>query len=333
MVTLPDALVRTRWLPAKAKMFWCFLRVKEATHPVLTFKEVREATGLAQNSVLKYFDLLVAAGWVRYTRRGNQFTYKTIWKRGRPAYRLPLDLICDREVPADAKLVYGTITRLTRSFDYEELIRQTGYAQGTLCRYLGILLRRGWLQGSVSRAGRKKRFHVTTRNPHQERRKRDVDLFHRSKALARKRDRYSVGQLLLGYMVSLLVHESILVENGHLWGLVNFRTGGRLLYDLLLPVERVAMEFQGPQHDSPTELYPNEAEFRAQQARDALKRTLSERLGIRLLEVRAEDLSFPRVAALLRSAGVLLKANPRAAAPHLYDLLEREAALYRAAAA
>lgn len=333
MVTLPDALIRSSRLPAKAKILWCFLRLMEALFPVLSFIEVRKATGLAQNTLLKYLDLLVATGWLRYGRQGNHFTYKAIWKRGRPAFRLPLDLICDRAVPAEAKLVYGTISKLKKSFDYEELRRHTGYSQGTLFRYLSILLRLGWLRGSESRAGRKKRYHVTVHNPHQENIKRDVELFQRAKSLAQKRNGYSVGQLLFGYMVSLLVDKSLLIENGHLWGLVNYKTGGRLLYDLLLPEERVAMEFQGPQHYAPTRLYPNESEFRAQQARDALKRTLSERLGIRLIEVKAEDLSFPRLAELLRSAGVALKANPRAAAPHLYDLLEQEAALYRATAA
>jgi len=333
MVTLPDGLVRTSKLPAKAKLLWCFLRLMEAEHPVLSFKEVRQGTGLAQNSILKYLDLLLATGWLRYTRRRNQFTCKTVWRRGRPAFRLPMDLVCDREVPADAKLVWGTITKLSDGFNYEQLRRHAGYTQDTLFRYLDILLRTGWLGGVVSRSGRRKHYRVTARNPHQESRTRDVELFHRSMALARKRIGYSVGQLLLGYMVSLLVDASILIENGHLWGLVNHRTGGRMLYDLLLPVNRVAVEFQGPQHDSPTELYPDESEFRAQQARDALKRTLSQKLGIRLIEVKAQDLSFSRLAELLRLAGVPLKTDPRAAAPHMYALLEREAALYRAAAA
>ncbi len=331
-VTVPDALVRTRKLPAMAKVLWCFFRLMDAKKPVLSFKEVREAVGVAQNSLLKYIGVLVDTGWLRYTRRRNQFACKAIWKRGRPAFRLPMDLVCDPEVPAEAKLVLGTITKLTDGFNYEDLQRRTGYSQETLFKYLDLLLRLGWLRGSVSRQGRKKYYRVTARNPHQERRKQDVERFHRSMALARKRLGNSVGQLLLGYKVSLLIHESILIENGHLWGLVNHRTGGRLLYDLLLPEYRVAIEFQGPQHDRPTALYPDEAEFRAQQARDALKRTLSTKLGIRLIEVKAEDLSFPRLADLLRAAGVPLKADPRAAAPHLYTLLEQEAALYRAAA-
>lgn len=329
-VSVPDALWRDWRVSDRAKMLWCYLRTTGNTQ--LSFKQVRQSTGFAQNSILKYLQELSQSGWLDYRRSRHSFTFKTIWKRGRPAFRLPVDLICDREIPAAAKLIWGAITRFQGAFGYDELIRQTRYSRNTLAKYVNLLLRKRWLRGDAARADRKKRFRIKLANPHHERRQADLDLFHRAKKLAKKRIGDSIGQLYATYMTFLLVPEEIIISNAQPWGLVNPRTGAKLQYDILLPRSRVAIEFQGPQHDRPTELYPDEAQFRAQQERDRLKRKLSTALGIRLIEVRAEDLSFERLAQLLREAGVPLRAEPRTAS-HLYELLEKEAAAYRAAVA
>jgi len=129
-------------------------------------------------------------------------------------------------------------------------------------------------------------------------------------------------------MVDVLAEESVVVENGQLRGLVNRRTGGRLHYDILLAESKVALEFQGPQHEGPTDLYPGAPQFEALRERDQLKRVLSAKQGIRLVEVRAADLSFARLAELLAAAGVRLKANPQKRW-HMYDLLTSESDRFR----
>ncbi len=327
-ISVPDALIRTRHLSEGAKMFWCYLRTVRK-EPV-SFKQLRARTGLAQNSILKYLRELSRTGWLEYRRGRYSLTCHAIWKDGRPAFRLPVDLICDRGLPAAAKLVWGAITQLKDGFSYAELMRRTRYSRNTIAKYVALLCQKNWLRGEAVRVARRKRFLMHPANPHHERRQADLNLFQRAKKLAEKRIGDSIGQLYATYMVSLIVREDIIICNAQPWGLVNPRTGARLQYDILLPRSRVAIEFQGPQHDGPTALYPDEAQFRAQQERDHLKRQRSAELGIRLIEVRAQDLTFPRLAQLLQEAGVPVTSQP-CAAPHLYELLEKEAAAYRKA--
>lgn len=327
-IRVPDALVRTRRLSDGAKMLWCYLRT--VGNERVSFKQLRAGTGLAQNSILKHLRELSRSGWLEYRRDRYSLTCNAIWKDGRPAFRLPVDLICDPEVPPPAKLIWGSITQLKDGFSYAELVRCTRYSRNTVAKYVRLLLQKGWLRGKAHREARRKRFLVQPANPHHERRQADLNLFQRAKKLAEKRIGDSIGQLYATYMVSLIVREEIIICNAQPWGLVNPRTGARLQYDILLPRSRVAIEFQGPQHDRPTALYPDEAQFRAQQERDELKRRRSTEMGIRLIEVRAHDLTFSRLAQLLQDAGVPVTTGP-CAAPHLYALLEKETAAYRKA--
>jgi len=327
-VSIPDALWRTRRLPDGAKVLWCYFRTVGDAQ--ITFKQLRQITGLAQNSILKYLRQLSERGWLRYRRDQHTLTCNAVWHQGRPAFRLPVDLICDRRVPAPAKLIWGAISGLPSVLSYEDLARKTRYSRNTVAKYMNLLLETRWLRGEATRVARRKRFQIRPANPHHERRQADLDQFQRAKKLAARRIGDSVGQLYATYMVSFLVKEDIILSNAQPWGLVNPKTGARLQLDILLPLSRVAIEFQGPQHERPTRLYPDEAEFQSLQERDRLKRELSASLGIRLIEIRAEDLSFPRLAELLREAGVPLRERPQAA-PQLYELLEKEAAAYRAA--
>ncbi|MBY6278593.1 MAG: hypothetical protein CWE10_21135 [Symbiobacterium thermophilum] len=104
--------------------------------------------------------------------------------------------------------------------------------------------------------------------------------------------------------------------------------GGQLHYDLLLPVSRVALEFQGPQHYRTTERYPSASQLQEQRMRDEVKRRFSDSHGIALIEVTAADLSFRTISALLRRHGVPLRTNLDDL-HHLYSAIEAEAAKYR----
>jgi hypothetical protein len=61
---------------------------------------------------------------------------------------------------------------------------------------------------------------------------------------------------------------------------------GKQHLDILVPSLSVALEFQGPQHDEPIEYFGGEEAFRVTRARDARKKRLCIKNGIRLIDVR-----------------------------------------------
>lgn len=329
VISVPGELWSDRRLGEGARLLWCYLRGAGSKHRVFTYKEVREATGLCQNSLLRHLGVLDEQGWLKYEKTGRRsFRCKAVWKSGVTGLELPMDLILDPATAVPAKWVWGAIKNTGGPLTYEELIQLTGYSHNSLMKYIGDLQAKGWLQGSVIRSGRRKQFNLIAVNSHDIKRKAEVSTFYRCKRLAKQQADYSVGQLLMAYMVEQLVQPVTLIENGQLRGLINPRTGGRLHYDLFIAAIGVALEFQGSQHDGPTERFPSLEEYEALRERDELKRTLSAERQIRLIEVRAEDLTFGRLAELLRAAGVPLNPNPKTKW-HLYTLLERAAGEYR----
>src|SRR5690606_28205901 len=69
--------------------------------------------------------------------------------------------------------------------------------------------------------------------------------------------------------------------------LTNPKTGHLMQVDRFYEDDRVAIEFNGPQHDGPTERF-SAKEAREQMARDRLKREILRRQKITLLTIRPE---------------------------------------------
>jgi hypothetical protein len=63
---------------------------------------------------------------------------------------------------------------------------------------------------------------------------------------------------------------------------------GRQHLDIYIPHLRVAVEYQGPQHDQPVEYFGGTAAFEEIQQRDVRKRQLCQEFGVRLIYVRPE---------------------------------------------
>ncbi|MCK4392071.1 hypothetical protein KAX17_04130 [Candidatus Bipolaricaulota bacterium] len=61
---------------------------------------------------------------------------------------------------------------------------------------------------------------------------------------------------------------------------------GRQHLDIFIPEYSVALEFQGAQHDEPVEYFGGEAAFQATKRRDARKKRMCTKNGIRLIQVR-----------------------------------------------
>lgn len=254
------------------------------------------------------------------------FECYALW-RGTRAFTIPVDLVLDRRIPNGAKWLWVHIRQLGE-FDYSTLRQVMPCSRKSLTKYIRSLARHGWLAGEVTRSGPWKVYKYETLNAIEETRIADVQDFYEGLRIARTKQRYSVGQYLLKCIVATLVVEEILIENGEVLRLVNPFTGGQLHYDLLLPVSRVALEFQGPQHYRTTERYPSASQLQEQRMRDEVKRRFSDSHGIALIEVTAADLSFRTISALLRRHGVPLRTNLDDL-HHLYSAIEAEAAKYR----
>jgi len=328
-VRVPDLLWKDRSLTEGARYLWCYLWMLRDTQRKFTFAELRRGTGLSQRSVLRHLDALANRLWLRYTRTGRSVQVQPLWPRSSRYIVLVDDLLLDHTLPHAARWVWGVIRRLGRRFSYRMLMKHTGYSHNSLTKYLRLLRSKGYLSGTVCRVGRRKAFDYTSGNPAEERRLAALAKFEKSKSLVEQWKAYSWGQFLFARKVEMLTG-AVVIENGAASCLDNPETGGRMQFDLFLPKYHVALEFQGPQHTRLTHRFPDEAQLRAQQRRDELKRQLSREAGITLIEVFPEDLSFERLAELLHSAGVPLRPIPDEQR-YVYQALRRHAGKYRAA--
>ena len=68
---------------------------------------------------------------------------------------------------------------------------------------------------------------------------------------------------------------------------------GKLSLDFFLPTESIAIECQGLQHFKPIQFFGGEANFQKMQERDALKKSLCEQNGVKLLYYADYDYAFP----------------------------------------
>lgn len=87
--------------------------------------------------------------------------------------------------------------------------------------------------------------------------------------------------------------------------LVNPSSGSKLFIDGFFPRYRLAVEHQGLQHFEPVEIFGGTAAFTDLQQRDSAKRALLVKYGVKLLEVRYDEVSRDEIAMMLTQACVL----------------------------
>ena len=78
---------------------------------------------------------------------------------------------------------------------------------------------------------------------------------------------------------------------------------GRQHFDVYLPGRKVALEYQGLQHDQPVSYFGGEQAYRATLKRDARKRTLAQKNGVVLLYVRP-GYSLENILGLIVNRGI-----------------------------
>lgn len=199
------------------------------------------------------------------------------------------------------------------------LVQFTGYAINTVRKELKQLADLGWLEISF---GRRRCMRYRLCDPI---RKDELERYERL-MLQLKNFPYR-GEAILKGILDIIVAESRFTDNARPHFLINPLTGLPLEYDRYYPDWRVAIEFNGAQHDQPTEGTSN---AHSVYVRDLFKEALSLRNGVTLIAFRPPELSLATVTMKLR--GHLPLRRISASDPSI-PLIEQYARGYRLRAA
>jgi len=136
----------------------------------------------------------------------------------------------------------------------------------------------------------------------------------------------SIGEALMKEWLSLLITVDLFTDNARPGFLTNPLTGERLEYDRWYPTLKQAWEFHGPHHFQLTSQQGDPAELVKQQLNDLCKIGLSQRNGVTLIEVQAQDLRLDRMQSLIPPGTPL---RSLADLGPVVTFLEQECARYR----
>lgn len=285
--SVPDALWKDRAITETAKTLWCFLR---AFQPESTFTlgKLHKLTGLSHHTLHNSFRQLQQNGWIAYRRLG----LRTVWCQVRTddGLRLPSDILL-QPLPRPAKWVWAVLRTLDRPVTYRELQALTGYGPDAVRESIRRLLDADWLimEGTASRP-----VILRAVNPVEARRQAEIRQWEQQLAEG-LRSGLSRGQCILYLMVRMALPDAKILVNARLPALTNPLTDAELEIDIYLPDYRLGLEFNGPQHYTPTEWFSEEEQFRSQRARDLMKLGLCQEKDIDLLVVTVADLWPSRI--------------------------------------
>lgn len=287
MVRVPASILLDQELSPAAKLVWiCLLDSKSAPKPLPT--RLRAKSGLAAATVQRALQELTAAGLLDATAGLIDATAGLSCS----TVSLPSALLRDRRLRAPAKLLYGML-QLIQGFR-KDSVHVTFAGLSALASITAKPLRHaarrleatGWLK--VSRGKKLDPIHFTLQNAAADQHE------HLIAAINRRLKSQHYGENLMRECLTVLINSDEYDDNARPGFLVNPFTSEKLEFDRYYP-PKVAFEYNGPQHDGPTKLFPSETEAIKQQARDAIKAYIAKRRGITLIVLRREDLSLSTI--------------------------------------
>lgn len=280
--SVPDALWKDRTITEAAKTLWCYLC---ALQPRTSFSlgELHKLTGMSRPTLHNALRQLHDKEWVQYRRTGLRTVFCLV--NTDDGLRLPSDILL-QPLPRPAKWIWAVLRRLDRPVTYQELRSLTGFSLDTIRESIQQLLHSRWLvmEGTARRPMRLKAI-----NPAESKRQVEIEQWEKQFTDG-VRSGLSRGQCLLYIIVRMALPGSKILVNARLPGLTNPLTDAELEIDLYLPDYRLGLEYNGPQHYTPTEWFPDEVQFRSQRARDLIKLGLCRERGIDLFVVTLQDL-------------------------------------------
>lgn len=332
-IKVPVSLLLAKELLPSARLVWMLhqlLGAPRATDPA----PLQETSGLSRPTILKALAQLAAGDWAlpptAEPRPGPKpgTSPPTAPRPHTPTptargVSVPGPLLCDWRMGAFARVLY-CVLKTAPGFQQEQgqititaLCARTGASRNTVKQGIRDLVQAGWLKADQTHKRAPVAF--TLFKP--------VDVQAESEVAA-SRGRYTAalhrGEALMKEYLSLLVDSQEYDDNARPGFLSNPLTGQRMEFDRFY-LSGVAFEFQGPQHDGPTEGV-SEEEASQQRARDLMKRGICSERGITLVEVRLRDLSLE---GMKRKVGQLLPLRDLAGHERLIANLEATARRYR----
>jgi len=303
-VGVPFSLLLSKDLTPAAKFLWIRLRfdemhpLKRSHHP----KRLAKRACLARSTIYEALRQAETTGWlVPYIEPA---TGRRRWKTACPVRdrcgnaMIPVDLIrASHALRPQAILCYGFLQATpqyngkTGYFKWANLRKLTGLHLRTIKRAVRALTDVHWI--AVAQKHRKKPFWF--RLQHADR------AYKETVQSSLDRVKY-VGEALMRSTLSLIVETRECEDGSRPDFLVNPASGEKMELDRYYPLDRVAFEFNGPQHYVATGRF-RKKEVDAQRKRDRLKRQICKEKKIALVVVRPEDLTL---AGMLRKVGNLL---------------------------
>lgn len=286
-INVPAQLLLDQTLAASTKLLWIIrqLGAPEGISPAL----LQTRSGLSRPTVLKGLVQLQSLAPLAANTSPPRFA------------SLPIELLLDRSLGAQAKLLYGSL-QLTPRFrypsgqtTYAELSELTGLSHRWIRTTTRTLQEQGWL--SASQQDKLKPIEFQLQNPVTERQAVEV-----TETKLRLSEADHRGEEIMREYLSLIVDTPEFEDNASPGFLINPYTDHLMQFDRYYPPQ-VAFEYNGEQHYRPTERYPKVTKFKRQLARDYMKHGICTLRGITLVVIHAEDLSLQT---MLQKVGDLL---------------------------
>jgi hypothetical protein len=228
------------------------------------------------------------------------------------------DLLSSAVVSPNGKLIYLVIREFGPN-SLEELSSKSGLSWKLVARECRNLVRLGWV--SLVRSG--KRLRPLALIPEACQRKM-VQAFGAEFGLAANK-----GEFLMKCCLDLWLKSEEFVDNARPAFLENPKTSMPLEYDRYHYLDKVAFEFNGPQHSETTEQFSSEKDLAERIQRDLAKEALSIRNGVTLVVVTAQDLNPATFSRLLPES---LEQNHVVQEGPYFEVLSNTCATYRATA-
>lgn len=306
VVQVPVTLLLDPEITPASKVVWMAVQLYPSANP----GELEARTGLTRHTVLK----------------GRRHAAELSRPLGGPRVKVPAALLAEASVGTQAKVLYGLLQVTpgfhgqSGHFSYASLRSLSHLSRNTLKQAVTELLTARWIQ--ITEAGRAAPLHFKLGTPEQRRSQAEVAIAKRRLKRAKFR-----GEAIMQEYLSLLIDSDQFTDNARPGFLVNPLTKERLELDRFYP-PNVAFEFHGHQHDHATERYSQE-EVDAQQLRDYVKAGICLYRDIRLVIIRAKDLSLQ---GMTEKIGQSLPLRNLAGHELLTDFLEETSLRYRATA-
>jgi hypothetical protein len=305
-VEMPASILLAPELSASAKLVWIYVRFETQLRPdeghvggqspptELARTLTKGSSGFTAPTVRRALRQLATAKLLADRPGGSQA------EPGGSA-SLPADLLLDTRLGMWGKLSYG-ILQLTPGFrdprgefTFPSLSSLAGISVNTLKQAARVLQQTGWLK--VTRGKKFAPIHFSLQNPAADQREQRMAAMDRRLAELKPH-----GEALMQEHLNLLINSDEYEQNVRPGFLVNPYSGEKMEFDRYYP-GKAAFEFQGEQHDGPTDLCPSESMVAKQQARDAIKMDICKRRKITLILLRREDLTLATIRQ--KVAGVL----------------------------